>query len=132
MQMLRKEKIEQEEKHWEEEKILLQRHQKINKEKEEFKQKRITTTKLIVLFLFVNCTLIELFTGWTIIQSIELAKVTGLSPDFSPLVTLIGAVVGEVFSFAVYALKSSKENSKGGIVYDAAMQNNNDDMEHFG
>jgi Ca2+/Na+ antiporter len=130
--MLRKEKIEQEEKHWEEEKILLQRHQKINKEKEEFKQKRITTTKLIVLFLFVNCTLIELFTGWTIIQSIELAKVTGLSPDFSPLVTLIGAVVGEVFSFAVYALKSSKENSKGGIVYDAAMQNNNDDMEHFG
>jgi Ca2+/Na+ antiporter len=129
--MLRKEKIEQEEKHWEEEKILLQRHQKINKEKEEFKQKRITTTKLIVLFLFVNCTLIELFTGWTIIQSIELAKVTGLSPDFSPLVTLIGAVVGEVFSFAVYALKSSKENSKGGIVYDAAIQNNND-IEHFG
>jgi Ca2+/Na+ antiporter len=131
MQMLRKEKIEQEEKHWEEEKMLLQRHQKINKEKEEFKQKRITTTKLIVLFLFVNCTLIELFTGWTIIQSIELAKVTGLSPDFSPLVTLIGAVVGEVFSFAVYALKSSKENSKGGIVYDAAIQNNND-IEHFG
>jgi hypothetical protein len=50
---------------------------------------------------------------------------TSSSPDFSPLVTLIGAVVGEVISFAVYAVKSTKENSVGGILYDSVMNNNN-------
>ena len=85
-------------------------------------KKKRSTTKLIVLFLFINCTLIELFTGWVTIQSLNLAESYMLIPDFTPLVTLIGVVVGEVLGFAVYAAKSAKENSKGGIVYDAAME----------
>lgn len=124
--MLNKEAIEAEEKQWEIEKDLLKRKQRIDKEKEEIKNKRkkLTTTKLLMLFLFINCTLVELFTGWTMVQSIHIAMSTGLAPDFSPLVTLIGAVVGEVFGFAVYSLKSSKENSEGGIVYMAAAKSN--------
>lgn len=124
--MLNKESIEAEEKQWEVEKDLLKRKQKIDKEKEEIKNKhkKLTTTKLLMLFLFINCTLVELFTGWTVVQSINIATLTGLAPDFTPLVTLIGAVVGEVFGFAVYALKSSRENSEGGIVYMAAAKNN--------
>ena len=44
-----------------------------------------------------------------------------MAPDFSPLVALIGAVIGEVIGFAVYSLKSAKENTKNGIVYEQAM-----------
>ena len=44
---------------------------------------------------------------------------TGNAIDFSPLVTLIGAVVGEVIGFAIYSLKSTKENTAGGVVYDS-------------
>ena len=85
-------------------------------------KKKFSTTKLIVLFLFINCTLLELFTGWVTVQSIQLAKEYMVSVDFTPLVTLIGVVVGEVLSFGVYAAKSVKENTAGGIVYDSAMQ----------
>ena len=47
--------------------------------------------------------------------------------DFSPLVTLIGAVVTEVMGFAVYAVKATKENTANGITYMMAQQslNNN-------
>lgn len=73
------------------------------------------------MFLFINCTLIEIFTGYATLKSFELAYSIGYGVDFSPLVALIGAVVGEVIGFAIYAVKSSKENSQGGIVYDIAM-----------
>lgn len=85
------------------------------------KKKRISTTKLIVFFLFLNCTLIELFTSWVTVKSLDVSLITGLSTDMTPLVTLIGAVVGEVIGFAIYAVKSTKENTQGGVVYDTAM-----------
>jgi hypothetical protein len=128
--MLNKEKIEREERRWTTEKDLIKRHQKINEERRELYKNRITTTKLLILFLFINCTIIEIFTGWTVVQSIQLAKITGLTPDFSPLVTLIGASISEIFSFAIYALKSTKENTEGGIVYMNAMKNNDKDIDH--
>lgn len=133
MNLIYKKTIEQEEKEWAIEKNLLIRKKKISDEKAEFKKskQKLTTTKLLILFLFINCTIIELFTGWSVVQSLQLAALTNLPPDFTPLVTLIGAVVGEVFGFAVYALKSSKENCKNGITYETTMlslQNNNDEI----
>jgi predicted negative regulator of RcsB-dependent stress response len=119
--MLKESIIEKEEAQWEQEKELLQRKQKIKEEKHALKNKKISTTKLIVFFLFLNCTIIEIFTGWTTIQSLNIALITGTSVDFSPLVTLIGTVVGEVIGFAVYAAKAVRENTAGGIVYDQAM-----------
>lgn len=86
--------------------------------------KKMPTTKKLMLFLFINCTVIELFTGWVTIQNLILARDYGMTIDFTPLVTLIGAVVGEVFSFAVYAAKSTKENTKGGIIYENAFREN--------
>ena len=62
-----------------------------------------------------------MFTGWVTFKSIELSTITAMAPDFSPLVALIGAVIGEVIGFAVYSLKSAKENTKNGIVYEQAM-----------
>ena len=41
-------------------------------------------------------------------------------------VTLIGSVIGEVIGFAIYSLKSAKENSEGGIVYDSIFRNKED------
>lgn len=75
---------------------------------------------MIILFLFINCTLVELFTGYITIVDLSIAKITGMV-DFSPIVTLIGAVVGEVIGFAIYAAKSTKENTEGGIVYQNMM-----------
>lgn len=88
-------------------------------------KKKIPTTKLLIAFLFLNCTLIEIFTGWVTIQSLALALATGIAPDFSPLLSLVGTIVGEVIGFAVYSLKSVKENTEGGITYLNATKNIN-------
>ena len=112
------------EKQWEKEKSLQERKYKIKKEKRELKSLygfKLPTSKLLILFLFINCTLIELFTGWVTIKSIDLATLTMVGPDFTPLVTLIGAVVSEVIGFAIYAIKSAKENTEGGIIYESTM-----------
>lgn len=118
------ERIAKKETEWKIDKSILEREQKIKKEKQQFKTK-ISTTKLLMIFLFLNCTAIEIFTGWVTIKSFSLAMMTGAIIDFSPLVALISAVVGEVIAFAIYALKSAKENTKGGIVYETAINNLN-------
>ncbi len=84
--------------------------------------KKITTSKLLIAFLFINCTIIEIFTMFVTLKSIDVAMATGIAPDFSPLLSLIGAVVGEVVAYAIYSLKALKENTMGGIVYDTAMK----------
>lgn len=124
--------IRREEIYWNAEKSLLEREQKLRDEKREMrKPKKMSTTKLLVGFLFINCTFVELFTGWATAQSLKISYMTGNPMDFSPLVTLIGAVVTEVMGFAVYAVKATKENTANGITYMMAQQsfNNNDPTE---
>ena len=107
------------EKRWAREKPLKERE-----DKRDFRakhSKKLSTSKLLILFLFINCTLIEIFTGFVTLKSLDLATMTMLVPDFTPLVTLIGAVVSEVIGFAIYAIKSAKENTMGGIIYETAM-----------
>lgn len=124
-------KISLKESQWQEEKKLLIRENKIKNEKKEFRKSfKISTSKLLILFLFINCTIIELFTGFVTLKSLDLATLTLISPDFTPLVTLIGAVVSEVIGFAIYSLKSMKENTIGGIIYETAMaERYNDEAE---
>lgn len=115
-----KEKILKAESKWKVEKDLLERKQKLKEEKRKLRdsgKKKLTTSKKLIIFLFINCTLIELLTGYAVFRGYELAVFTGLQPDLSPLVTLIGAVVGEVIAYAIYAVKSTKENTVGGITY---------------
>lgn len=81
-------------------------------------------SKILIWFLFLNCTIIEIFTGYITLIDLELAKMGG-TLDFTPIVTLIGAVVGEITAFAIYSAKASKENSQGGIIYDLAMRKYN-------
>lgn len=112
------EKIKQ---RWEQKKIILKLKQDIKNEKKQFKSKP-STTKLFITFLFCSCLAIEIFTGIVTWKSMTLAYEVAIQPDFTPLVALISAIVSEVVSFAVQALKSAKENCKGGIVQDIAMR----------
>ena len=126
--MKNKKEILQQTQEWEKEKEILEKEFSLKEDKRKFYskyKKKISTSKLLIFFLFLNCTIIELFTGWVTFKSIELSTITAMAPDFSPLVALIGAVIGEVIGFAVYAIKSTKENTVGGIVYDSALNNNN-------
>lgn len=115
---------------WQREKEVLERKYKLKQEKIEFKKQflpKISTSKLLIIFLFINCTIIELFTGFVTLKSLDLTTLTMANPDFTPLVALIGAVVSEVVGYAVYALKSAKENTAGGITYEAAMRQIDED-----
>lgn len=115
---------------WQREKEVLERKYKLKQEKREFKKQflpKISTSKLLIIFLFINCTIIELFTGFVTLKSLNLTTLTMANPDFTPLVALIGAVVSEVVGYAVYALKSAKENTAGGITYEAAMRQIDED-----
>lgn len=115
---------------WQREKEVLERKYKLKQEKKEFKKQflpKISTSKLLILFLFINCTIIELFTGFVTLKSLDLTTLTMANPDFTPLVALIGAVVSEVVGYAVYALKSAKENTAGGITYETAMRQIDED-----
>jgi hypothetical protein len=60
---------------------------------------KIQTTKLIIIFIFLNCTVVEGYSMWVMYKLM----------DLSALYTLITAVVGETIAFAVYAAKSYKE-----------------------
>ena len=116
---------------WELEKQFIYEKKLLEQEKNQLKikKKKISTSKILITFLFINCTIIEIFTGYVTLKSFNLAYTIGYGVDFSPLVTLIGAVVGEVIGFAIYSIKSSKENSQGGIVYELAMLEQNIDMK---
>lgn len=73
----------------------------------------IPTAKLFAGFLFVNFTILEGYSMWVMVY---------LS-DLSSLPTLISTVIGQIITYWIYSKKSTTENSVGGITYDIAMQN---------
>lgn len=82
------------------------------------KKNKLSTSKLLMLFLLINCTAIQIYTMVVIILSMKM----GLGADFEPLKMLITTVVTEAIGYAIYSLKASKENTVGGIVYETAMK----------
>lgn len=67
--------------------------------------------------LLTLCLAVIIFTGFVTIKEFSLAYSLGLMPDFTPLVTMIGAILGAAIDVAAYFAKSAKENTKGGITY---------------
>lgn len=139
----REQDIEKKEEYWKKEKIILERENKLKEEKDLFKKqvafkkwklnlkfKKPSTSKVLIIFLFANCTAIEIFSCFILFKAVQISALNSLSVDFSPLTALIGAVVTEAIGYAIYAIKSLKENSKGGIVYETALKkyggNNNE------
>ena len=79
------------------------RRQEVRKKKLEMKLIRFpTTTKIIMFFIFLNCTAVELF---SMVAMWRFA-------DLSSLYALITAVVTETMAFAVYALKAYHETKQ--------------------
>ena len=76
------------------------------------KKKKITTSKLLIGFIFVNCIVVEVYAMWAMYKL----------ADLSALSVLVTSIIGETIAYAIYSVKSMKENSMGGIVYDLAMQ----------
>lgn len=111
---------------WEARRPLVETQNQIDQEKKELLEKHIqikfpSWSKLLLVFLFANFTVLEIFIGWVTIKSFSLALSIGTMPDFTPLITLISAVVGQTLSYGVYAFKSKAENTKDGIIYETAM-----------
>lgn len=121
-------KINQQKEQWQKKKEYLQLKQQLKESKQSLKYKiKLSTSKIIMFFLLLNCTAIEIFTGIITVMNINIARELGISPDLTPLVTLISAVIGQTIGFAIYSIKAAKENCRGGIVYEQAMfqANNN-------
>ena len=116
------EKLNRQLQQWQLEKQLILQQQDLQEDikqtKNRYKEqrKKLSTSKFLMLFLFISCTAIQFFTIFLTFKSLNMGYV-----DFSALQSLITAVVAEVVGFAVYALKSTKENTKGGIVYQTAI-----------
>lgn len=113
---------------WQREKILLEKEQEIEEERYKLKKrswdlKLPSFSKLLLIFLFINFTILEIFTGWVTVSTFSLAYAIGVMPDFMPLITLLGAVIGQTISYGIYASKSKAENTIGGITYEMALQN---------
>lgn len=128
----KKKKIEKSVEDWQKDKPLLIAEQDLIQEKKDVKNRNkitkqgLTTTKRLMLFLFISCTAIQIFT--LIITAYSMSQ--GVY-DFTALQMLITAVVGEVVAFAVYSIKSLKENTQGGIVYESAKWQNSIREEFF-
>lgn len=128
-------------KNWEKEKILVMAEQDLKEDIQKTKNRKkppkaqrrqLTTTKFLMLFLFISCSVIELFTMFAIIKGMNMGLM-----DFTPLTMLITSVVAETVGFSIYSLKSMKENTKGGIVYQTALfdkqnETNNNEQEIMG
>lgn len=118
----RKEELILNQSQWEEEKPILIGEQDLQEDKKKTKERKkeqkhtLSMSKRLTLFLFINCTIIQLFTLFITYKSFD----SGMG-DMSGLHLLITAVVAEVVAFAIYSLKSMKQNSAGGIVYETAM-----------
>ena len=107
---------------WEAKKPYIQINNDIKQQEKDMKEAapRISWSKLLLVFLFINFTILEFFIGWVTVKCLALAIALGSAPDFTPLVTLVGAVMGQTISYGIYAAKSKAENTVGGITYDMA------------
>lgn len=126
--------------YWQIEKQILLKKQYLKEERKKLKNqfkpqhKKLSTSKFLMLFLFINCSIIEFSTIILTFKSFNLGNI-----DFSAMQSLITAVVAQVIGFAIYSLKALKENTVGGIVYQTAIiqaqnkqNNNNNNQEASG
>ena len=94
---------------WKRKKRLLDKRKALRKSKLEYLPRfKFNTTKLVMAYIIINCTIVEIYSMWVMVKL----------QDISGLYTLITSVIGETIAFLVYAVKSTKENTQGGIIYE--------------
>lgn len=82
-------------------------------------KEKLSFSKMAFIFMITNCVVIEIYALVTMF----------FFQDLSSLPTLIAAVVGECITLCGYYIKSGKENTSGGIVYESAMAKLNHELE---
>lgn len=85
-------------------------------------KKKLEWSKKLLIILFINFFLLEIFIFGITCYSFNLGFAIGQMPDYTPLITLITAVIGETLSYGMYCAKAKAENTVGGIKYDTAMK----------
>ena len=83
---------------------------------------KFTTSKLLMYLIFLNCTVIEVYSMY-VMYSLS---------DLSSLYSLIGAVCGESLSYAIYSAKAfseTKEEAKNQLERDKFFYNGDDSDE---
>ena len=124
-----KRKLESDIKKWKKETQLLIVKNALKEDKKKIKQQykkerqKLPTSKFLMFFLFTSCSIVQIFTMYVTIKGMNM----GLGANFGPLQMLITSIVGEVIGYAVYSLKALKQNTKGGIVYETALMNQNNE-----
>lgn len=95
------------------ERILRKRELKAKRDSYKKPRKKIQTSKLIAAYLFVllNVVLIYAMTMMYLFR------------DLTYLGVLISDIISQVVVYLIYIVKSTKENTSGGITYDTAMYN---------
>ena len=88
-----------------------ERRQLVKEAKRKKDIKLPTTTKLITLYLFIVLNIVLVY---SLIAMWHFENLTYLG-------TLITDVLGQILVFFIYSIKSTKENTKGGITYETAM-----------
>lgn len=106
------------------ENVTKERKQKLREEKKKHKSKfkLPSTSKLVLLVVFLICIEILIFSQYAMVK-------TG---DISALYTLIGVPVTLVPICIAYMWKSKSENTANGIVYETAMAQLNQVSWNFG
>ena len=94
------------------------------------KKKKMPFSKKLLIFLFINFIILEIFTGWVTISSFTLAYAAGIAPDFAPFIALLGAVIGQTISYGIYCSKSKAENVKDGLIYDLAIMEKQSELNN--
>ena len=86
------------------------------------RRKKFTTSKLLMYLILFNCTIVEFYSMFVMFHF----------SDLSPLYALIGAVIGESLSYAIYCAKSfneSKEEAKNQLERDKYFSNHETSCE---
>lgn len=91
---------------------------KAEKNKYHNKIKLPSTTKLVMTYLFILLNTVLIY---------AMVAMWHFS-DLSYLGVLITDIVAQLITFFIYTVKSTKENTVGGITYDLAMKQSNIDM----
>ena len=119
--------LDYQERRWKEEKEIIDRRNKL-KQARKGKKKKIETSKIVLWFMLCLLLSIILFTGYVTLSMMNIAANTSTMMDFTPLVALISAIVGQVIITLGYFIKSGVENREGGVTYLNAQYNlENDD-----
>ena len=101
------EELEKEKKRYTQQKELYEKEKEIHDIKASMRRwKPPTTTKVIMAFLFLNCSAVEIYSMVVMWQLM----------DLSALYSLITAVVTESISFAVYAAKRYNEKKQEELI----------------